>query len=227
METEINIVEILKDKPANTKLYSPLFSEVFFSHVSGGYIAVEHHGGTSLFLSSGRFYDYDGSEPLLFPSKEMRDWNKFAWQKGDILVNENNAHIIFEKFTDDTYTTFIGRHYLNKNYKNYVPGRYTCVTQHFHIEESNAAQIYIYNIEEKIGGKLDLKTLEIEKPKCEFKTFDKVLGRNEKDDVWEADLFSHYREESQYPFRCIGFGRKYCIPYEGNEHLLGTRNNPE
>lgn len=227
METEINIVEILKDKPANTKLYSPLFSKVFFSHVSGGYIAVEHHGGTSLFLSSGRFYDYDGSEPLLFPSKEMRDWNKFAWQKGDILVNENNAHIIFEKFTDDTYTTFIGRHYLNKNYKNYVPGRYTCVTQHFHIEESNAAQIYIYNIEEKIGGKLDLKTLEIEKPKCEFKTFDKVLGRNEKDDVWEADLFSHYREESQYPFRCIGFSRKYCIPYEGNEHLLGTRNNPE
>ncbi len=227
MEIKINIVEILKDKPVNTKLYSPLFSEVFFSHVSGGYIAVEHHGGTSLFLSSGRFYDYDGSEPLLFPSKEMRDWNKFAWQKGDILVNENNAHIIFEKFTDDTYTTFIGRHYLNKNYKNYVPGRYTCVTQHFHIEESNAAQIYIYNIEEKIGGKLDLKTLEIEKPKCEFKTFDKVLGRNEKDDVWEADLFSHYREESQYPFRCIGFSRKYCIPYEGNEHLLGTRNNPE
>ena len=227
METEINIVEILKDKPANTKLYSPLFSEVFFSHVSGGYIAVEHHGGTSLFLSSGRFYDYDGSEPLLFPSKEMRDWSKFAWKKGDILVNENNAHIIFEKFTDDTYTTFIGRHYLNKNYKNYVPGRYTCVTQHFHIEESNAAQIYIYNIEEKIGGKLDLKTLEIEKPKCEFKTFDKILGRNEKDDVWEADLFSHYREESQYPFRCIGFSRKYCIPYEGNEHLLGTRNNPE
>ena len=227
METEINIAEILKDKPANTKLYSPLFSEVFFSHVSGGYIAVEHHGGTSLFLSSGRFYDYDGSEPLLFPSKEMRDWNKFAWQKGDILVNENNAHIIFEKFKDDTYTTFIGRHYLNKNYKNYVPGRYTCVIQHFHIEESNAAQIYIYNVEEKIGGKLDLKTLEIEKPKCEFKTFDKVLGRNEKDDVWEADLFSHYREESQYPFRCIGFSRKYCIPYEGNEHLLGTRNNPE
>lgn len=218
METEINIVEILKDKPANTKLYSPLFSEVFFSHVSGGYIAVEHHGGTSLFLSSGRFYDYDGSEPLLFPSKEMRDWNKFAWQKGDILVNENNAHIIFEKFTDDTYTTFIGRHYLNKNYKNYVPGRYTCVTQHFHIEESNAAQIYIYNIEE----------LEIEKPKCEFKTFDKVLGRNEKDDVWEADLFSHYREESQYPFRCIGFSRKYCIPYnKETAHLLGTTDDWE
>ena len=61
------------------------------------------------------------------------------------------------------------------------------------------------------------------KPKCEFKPFDKVLGRNEKDDVWEAELFSHYREESQYPFHCIGFCRKYCIPYnEDTAHLLGT-----
>lgn len=66
------------------------------------------------------------------------------------------------------------------------------------------------------------------KPKCEFKPFDKVLGRNEKDDVWEAELFSHYREESQYPFRCIGFGRKYCIPYnEETAHLLGTTDDWE
>lgn len=66
------------------------------------------------------------------------------------------------------------------------------------------------------------------KPKCEFKPFDKVLGRNEKDDVWEAELFSHYKEESQYPFRCIGFSRKYCIPYnEETAHLLGTTDDWE
>lgn len=66
------------------------------------------------------------------------------------------------------------------------------------------------------------------KPKCEFKPFDKVLWRNEKDDVWEAELFSHYREESQYPFRCIGFSRKYCIPYnEETAHLLGTTDDWE
>lgn len=66
------------------------------------------------------------------------------------------------------------------------------------------------------------------KPKCEFKPFDKVLWRNEKDDVWEADLFSHYREESQYPFRCIGFSSKYCIPYnEETAHLLGTTDDWE
>lgn len=108
METEINIVEILKDKPANTKLYSPLFSEVFFSHVSGGYIAVEHHGGTSLFLSSGRFYDYDGSEPLLFPSKEMQDWSKFAWEKGDVLIsNDGGTEVIFDNGTVILIQVFI------------------------------------------------------------------------------------------------------------------------
>lgn len=233
MEQKLNIAEILKNKPRGTKLYSMIHGKCTFEAVTDEIFKINFctskfgltQSGECTLIKFGNMYD--GGECIIFPSKEMRDWNKFAWQKGDILVNENNAHIIFEKFTDDTYTTFIGRHYLNKNYKNYVPGRYTCVTQHFHIEESNAAQIYIYNIEEKIGGKLDLKTLEIEKPKCEFKPFDKVLGRNEKDDVWEADLFSHYREESQYPFWCIGFSRKYCIPYEGNEHLLGTTDNFE
>ena len=234
MEAKINIVEILKDKPQGTMLYSSACGKCKLEEVDDKSFKISFYNSKFGFMNGGEGYLdkngklYDDGECVIFPSKEMRNWSKFAWKKGDILVNENNAHIIFEKFTDDTYTTFIGRHYLNKNYKNYVPGRYTCVTQHFHIEESNAAQIYIYNIEEKIGGKLDLKTLEIEKPKCEFKPFDKVLGRNEKDDVWEAELFSHYREESQYPFRCIGFSRKYCIPYnEETAHLLGTTDDWE
>lgn len=185
MEAKINIVEILKDKPQGTMLYSSACGKCKLEEVDDKSFKISFYNSKFGFMNGGEGYLdkngklYDDGECVIFPSKEMRNWSKFAWKKGDILVNENNAHIIFEKFTDDTYTTFIGRHYLNKNYKNYVPGRYTCVTQHFHIEESNAAQIYIYNIEEKIGGKLDLKTLEIEKPKCEFKPFDKVLGRKE------------------------------------------------
>lgn len=35
--------------------------------------------------------------------------------------------------------------------------------------------------------------------------------------------YKKLQEESQYPFRCIGFGRKYCIPYnKETAHLLGT-----
>jgi hypothetical protein len=226
MEQKLIIAEILKHKPQGIKLYSPIFGDCTFCYVkdeSSDICVRRPYNEVNYFNFDGVYHT--GGECLLFPSNEMRDWSKFAWQKGDILVNENNAHIIFEKFTDDTYTTFKGRHYLNKNYKNYVPGRYTCVTQHFHIEESNAAQTYIYNVEEEIGGKLDLKTLEIEKPKCEFKPFDKVLVRDRDCDLWQISLFG-YENQNHNGYRCSNGCTWYqCIPYEGNEHLLGTTQN--
>lgn len=176
MEEKINIAEILKDKPVNTKLYSPLFSEVFFSHVSGGYIAVEHHGGTSLFLSSGKFYDYDGAEPLLFPSKDMRAWSKFAWKKGDILVNKDaEVHIIFDGFKDDTYKTFHGHYYLweeEGSIVNFEENEDYMQTSEFYKANKEEAQTYINTIEERLGGKLNRETLEIEKAQPEFKDWD-------------------------------------------------------
>ena len=33
METNINIAKIIKDKPVNTKLYSPLFGDVYTSSI--------------------------------------------------------------------------------------------------------------------------------------------------------------------------------------------------
>lgn len=177
MEEKINIDEILKDKPVNTKLYSPLFSEVFFSHVSGGSIAVEHRGGTSLFFSSGKFYDYDGAEPLLFPSKEMRDWSKFAWKKGDILVNKDaEVHIIFDGFKDDTYKTFHGHYYLweeEGSIVNFEENEDYMQTSEFYKANKEEAQTYINTIEERLGGKLNRETLNIDK-QTEFKDGDIV-----------------------------------------------------
>lgn len=176
MTEKIDIAEILKDKPANTKLYSPLFGEVYFSHVGGGNIAVEHHGGISLFFSSGRFFDYDESEPLLFPSKEMRDWRKFAWKKGDVLVsNDGKIEVIFEKFGSDTYQSFIGKHHLDSLDENlYYQDGGAYPTASFNIETEDAAQTYINTIEERLDGKLNMETLEIEKPQLEFKDGDIV-----------------------------------------------------
>lgn len=176
MKEEINIVEILKDKPADTKLYSPLFGEVYFSHVGGDNIAVEHHGGISLFFSSGRFFDLDESEPLLFPSKEMRDWRKFAWKKGDVLVsNDGKIEVIFEKFGSDTYQSFIGKHHLDSLDENlYYQEGGAYPTASFNIETEDAAQTYINTTEEKLDGKLNLESLEIEKAQPEFKDGDIV-----------------------------------------------------
>lgn len=191
MKEKINIAEILKDKPANTKLYSPLFGEVYFSHVGGGNIAVGHHGGISLFFSSGRFFDYDESEPLLFPSKEMRDWRKFAWKKGDVLVNKDgDVHIIFERFADDTYCSFVGNYYLWKenNDTEHFYENERLLTSDFQKAGKDAAQTYISTIEERLGGKQNRETLEIEK-QPEFKDGDIVFMKGIKGGYFANCIF--------------------------------------
>ena len=67
-----------------------------------------------------------------------------------------------------------------------------------------------------------------EKNVYEFKPFDKVLVRDDKNKNWLPKFFEKYTNSEDYRFRCMnGTPWKYCIPYEGNEHLLGTSNNPE
>lgn len=101
---ELNIAEILKDKPKGTKLYTPIFGEVKYDSVLLGDIKVLYSCTDRHFYIDGKFCM--NGECLLFPSKEMRDWSKFAWKKGDVLVsNDSDSHIIFKGFSKDDYTT--------------------------------------------------------------------------------------------------------------------------
>lgn len=52
-----------------------------------------------------------------------------------------------------------------------------------------------------------------------------VLVRDNKNENWSASFFSHYIPSSLWPFRCFNVGYSYCIPYEGNEHLVGTNKD--
>ena len=60
--------------------------------------------------------------------------------------------------------------------------------------------------------------------KIEFKPYDRVLVRDTDSQQWRAALYDQclsYNEN--YLHRVIGDGLyAQCIPYEGNEHLLGT-----
>lgn len=326
MEEKINIAEILKNKPQGTKLYNLLYNidvELDTIVTTGTKTIVwctdkiDNNDVCHRFYSEfGTIEGYPDGLQILLPSKEMRDWSKFAWKKGDVLVNSRGLKILFDRWANGNYTSFYAKTI------NLVEDGFLDTNLHTLASEKEAKS-FIKCIEERFGGKLNLQTLEIQKqpefkdgdivavdldrknirifkekkngnnicwgkyyigfsfnnegkriqtfknytadcssdrlatdsekqqlfsalekegkawdsehkmivdlkPKCEFKPFDKVLGRNEKDDVWEAELFSHYREESQYPFRCIGFGRKYCIPYnEETAHLLGTTDDWE
>lgn len=329
MEAKINIAEILKNKPEKTILYDAM-RDINVSL----YVVEKRNGETNIFcdgmekFKGCRFvYSDTGADSifrkgmqLLKPSKEMRDWSKFAWKKGDVLVHKDGTvRIIFEGFEDDTYRTFKGKYYLweeNGHIEQFDDHQHCMETSVF-IKANDDAKTYISTIEKKLGGKLNLETLEIEpaqpefkdgdilscdedtytkhttlilhkngcvvealvslirhrdieysepinkfllsrlyyaredekkelfdalakegkawdaekkqvvdlKPKWTPKPFDKVLVRDSASDKWRANLFGYIGKDGYY---CCAFAKCiYCIPYEGNEHLLGTTKDVE
>ena len=312
MEEKINIAEILKDKSEGTKLWTDMFGSVTLYVVTDACDAfqVKHHNKEPWFDKDGKLC----KEGVLciYPSKSMRDWSKFAWKKGDVLVSKDNVHIIFEKFEDDAYTRFKGKHYLWKycDEDDYNKEETKMLTSVFEKANDDVAQTYIKTIEEKLGGKLNGETLEVEKAQQEFKNgdivtimprigdkliylfkaednekyyghafldgniaivnedsycqkdfstarpsteeekqqlfsalakkgkawdaenkevadlkpkvkpFDRVLVRDSKSDNWRANLFGYIGKDGYY--HCVYANWAYCIPYIGNESLLGT-----
>ena len=88
MEEKINIAEILKDKPQGTKLYSILSDgECFLNEASEDsiYIDIDNRKRFWCFTVYGSTHSFPNGCVLLFPSREMRDWEKFSWKKGDVL----------------------------------------------------------------------------------------------------------------------------------------------
>ena len=316
MEEKINIEEILRHKSHGIKLYSPIFGECTFCYVreDTNDICVNKHNDVIEYFNSEGLY-FTLGEVMLFPSKEMRDWRKFAWKKGDLLINSCGFQCIFKEWSSDDYTKFNGCY---SNSRDGYEDVSNAETANFVKLDNNTTYEYIREIERKLGGKLNLKTLEIEKAQPEFKDgdivvaeednyydrvifiaaikddivskalinvryedyevnyneyrfghnrnlrlatdsekqqlfdaltkegkywdaekkqvvdlkehqfkpFEKVLVRDSYDDMWRASFFSHIKEDDgRYVTIC--FTWKFCIPYEGNEHLLGTTNNVE
>ena len=84
MNENLNLVEILKDCPKGTKLYSTVYGEVKFEKIGVCVkypIVIKLKDGRCTFTSEGKLcVDYDG-ECTLFPSREQRDWSKFKPKK--------------------------------------------------------------------------------------------------------------------------------------------------
>lgn len=175
MEAKLNIANILKNKPSGTKLYADAFGELSLECVKVNKVIsifVKTKRSISYSFYSNGSYTKEG-EPILVPSKKMRDWNKFAWKRGDVLIsNDGKSHVIFSRWYDDNYTSFCGKHYLNNENKNTLYyGVLICTTEKYSLEDKDAAKAYINTIEERLGGKLNLETLEIDKHQ-EFKDGD-------------------------------------------------------
>lgn len=323
MEENINIAEILKNKPKGTKLYADAFGELSIEDIYAedkdelGITLSSKDGDELLFYNDGKYNIY--GEPILVPSKEMRDWEKFAWKRGDVLVNSRGLKILFDRWANDNYTSFYAKTI------NLVEDGFLDTNLHTLVSEKEAKS-FIKCIEEKLGGKLNRETLEIEKtqpefkdgdivfmkgikdgyfancifilrseykdgderafyyafynaddkfttaeygytrvhyslrpatdsekqqlfdalakkgkawdaekkqivdlkPKVELNPFDNVLVRHQKTEEWRANIFSHTDKTDEYlDYVCVNGRWEFCIPYEGNESLLGTTNNVE
>lgn len=328
MEAKINIAKILKNKLEGTKLWTDMFGEVTLYVVTDKCDAfqVKHHNKEPWFDKDGKLC----KEGVLciYPSKSMRDWRKFAWKKGDVLIsNDGKKEVFFNGFTDDTYALFKAKHgfeVLSDGNTIYLADEDGIATSDYTLENKDAAQTYINTIEERLGGKLNLETLVVEKPQPEFKDgdivfmkgiksklfancifilrseykdgderafyyafynvddkytldeygntkvhyslrlatdsekqqlfdalakkgkawdaekkqivdlkpkvdelkpFDKVLVRDSESDKWRANLFGYIDKDGYY--HCVYANWAYCIPYIGNESLLGTIEDVE
>lgn len=318
---DFDIYEILKGVPVGTKLYTPMCGKVGFAYLAtnkeaGEAIWTTDKNGEYTYNKNGRWME--GGEVMLFPSDKMRDWSKFAWKKGDVLVNKDrDVYVIFERFVDDAYCSFVGKYYLWKenNDTDQFCKNERLLTSDFQKAGKDSAQTYISTIEERLGGKLNRETLEIEKPakpvfelgnlyvfneqdedgeltiignligknesedtlsfgnqyeienekfvtdqafdlrisvheelreategeaitfheaytiwekskkQSAFKPFDKVLVRDSESDKWRANLFGYIDKDGYY--HCVYANWAYCIPYIGNESLLGTTKDVE
>ena len=87
---KLNIAELLKGCPKGIKLYSPLCGECYFEKLNQGTIICKKRNTQIITFTSDGYYMlpvFDGAEPMIFPSKDQRDWSKFhgPFKDGDIL----------------------------------------------------------------------------------------------------------------------------------------------
>ena len=228
MENKINIAEILKDCPKGMELYSPIYGKVELLKVDSNseysiktVTSIDRPGS---FTPYGRLYEnYPSAECLLFPSREMRDWTKF-FKRGDVVIkNGGGMAAVFDGFANDAYTEFNTT--VNLYCDNNTGEEEVCDTLLFRKATEEECKQFIEKVEWALKGKYNPETMQVEhvKPTCPFKPFDKVLVRDDGTQEWCANYFSHYRGyDKYYPYACIDSHYRYCIPYEGNEHLLGT-----
>lgn len=87
MNENLNLVEILKDCPKGTKLYSTTYGDVKFIRVNQNddvYYPIEiklSDDSITSVTTDGRLCEYYNGECVLFPSREQQDWAKFRIKK--------------------------------------------------------------------------------------------------------------------------------------------------
>lgn len=218
-QKDIDIYEILKDEEYGTELYTPKCGNVWHSGMAN-----DKDSAKAIWTEDGagreHFFDKNGKiykegEVLLFPSKEMRDWSKF-FKKGDVLEYVGDKKLqgtcTFEKYEDETKTRFFGRFVKEKEVLNpNLSSNFRTVDWVKKYDPTG----YIRFVEERLGGKLNRKTLEIEKTQPAKPTFEigKLYVFREEDEDGDLAIIGELiaKNESE---DTLTFGNQYEIETE-------------
>ena len=208
MNENLNLVEILKDCPEGTELYSTIYGKVKLYKINEEYVhpisLTIKTGEIAYVTSDGKhLYDFDG-DCTLFPSKEQRDWSKFELKKpkfevGNKIVNIPRKYMgasgtqgIISEITDDKYILTDGSYIFISNQDSWelVPDK---------------------------KPKFDPKT---------FQPFDKVLVKkgDKSYHVWFPDFISLPPSDVDETILCMTTDDVVmAIPYnDETKHLAGT-----
>ena len=236
-ETEkepVNVAEILRDYKANEIIiYTTVYGNAFLKGFTrDGGIILESTNTVDISLdASGRMKKVQGGECIMFPSAEMRDWNKF-FKHGDVVIDQKGDMFVFDCWAKSNYTKMNIIDYFDKpssfGGNEFRLKRLTVNTKDYQKADEEQRKLFFESMDKSYTftvikcGRITM----VEKKAPQFKTYDKVLVRNRKQS-WKIDLFSHYEQFGIYNFRALGGYYEYCIPFDGNEHLVGKEVKDE
>lgn len=180
---ELDLFDILSKKEEGTRLYSPICGDLLLHNVSLNGVFCKQPGVKTeknfVFMSDGHLKNYgewaDRGECLLFPNKEMRDWEKYCWKRGDVVINVGGGiTAIFDGWENDSFTKFNTVYSYEAQDSSYNED-VIYNTADFRKENDGGRARFIANLEKEFNGKFNPDTLEVEE-KSMFKNGDFVYS---------------------------------------------------
>lgn len=230
----VNVAEILRDYKANEIiLYTTMYGDAFLKGFTrdGSGIILESTNTVDISLdASGRMKEVQSGECIMFPSAEMRDWNKF-FKHGDVVIDQKGDMFVFDCWAKSDFTEMSIIDYFGKPSEfggnKFGLKHLTVKTKDYQKADEEQRKWFFDLMEQSYTIVVDCgRITNVEKKAPDFKTYDKVLVRNRKQS-WKIDLFSHYEQFGSYHYRTLGGYYEYCIPFDGNEHLVGKEVKDE
>lgn len=229
----VNVAEILREYKENEIiLYTTMFGNAFFKGITreGGIILESTNTVDVALDASGRMKEVQSGECNVFPSAEMRDWNKF-FKHGDVVIDQKGDMFVFDCWANSNYTKMSIIDYFDKPSEfggnEFRLKHLTVKTKDFQKADEEHREWFFDLMENSYTFVVDCgRMTAVEKKAPEFKPYDRVLVRNRKQS-WKIDLFSHFEQFGSFHYRTLGGFYEYCIPFKGNEHLIGKEVKDE